>query len=258
MKKFTFVYFLVLGLFFFYSAFGASLSAMQVPSAHADDRNGGDSRTNAQDNSGTSTEVHSQGDENVNDSSSSDSEDMEIEVEHEDQNVRSTSSLEKSIENRQNELDTEIASSTDDNEQEALKDHDQTRLAVHTLLSSKNLLGGIGPEVSALAQDLNSSVTSTVSEEAKIQSRGWLTRLFFGGDQQNSASLAGQVNQNLENIQKLQTLITNCTSCSADLKTMLQNQLKLAQDEQTHLEALAKDQADSRGIFGAILRLFGR
>lgn len=267
MKKITLTAVLVSGLFLVYSAFGYGAGALQIPKAHAD--HGGDSLSQqgeSSDSGGSGTQVkngdseeNNQGDnvDNQDSSSSEKADEQEVELETGDNEVDSTSSLAKSIHDREDQLNSEASSTQNNNEQEALNNHDQMRLAVHALLSSKNLLGGIGPEVSVLAQNLNNSVTSTLSEEVKIQSRGWLTKLFFGGDKQDSTNLMGQVNQNQETIQKLNQIIASCGSCSQDVKTLLQNRLTLATDEQTHLEALAKDAQQSRGIFGSILALFG-
>lgn len=276
MRKSIFAPALVLSFFLFYSAFGAGTGVFHAYKAHAERGDNGNNSEMDQSNESSSgdAEMRSQnsgddakgndnakGNEEIDkqeSSSSKESDEQEVELEKGDSEIESTSSLEKSIHDREDKLDSEASSTENKDKQEALNDHDQMRLAVHALLSSKTLLGGIGEEVSVLAQNLNNSVTSTLSEEVKIKSRGWLTRLFFGADRENAASLMGQVNQNKETIQKLNQLIASCGNCSQDIKAMLQNQLTLAEDEQTHLEALAKDAQDSVGIFGAILKLFGR
>lgn len=258
----------VLGLFLAYAAFGAEIRAVHADSgedggdsasvqfgaaangvsvsAGADSSSGGDDRgQNDRMEKGQSGEVE-------NNSTSSERGDGGLEMETEDDNVHSTSTLEASIKHRESELDAEASSTENDSEQEALKNQNEVRLAVHALLASKGLLGGIGPEVSQIAQNLNSSVTSTVAAEVKISSRGWFARFFFGGDKQSAQDILNQTDQNQQDIQKLNGLIASCTNCSPDLKTLLQDRLNVALAEQTRLQAVAKAEIDARGLFGIL------
>lgn len=249
MKKIILFAFLVLVVFFTYSTFGAGFGLK----AHADNDRGKEF-TEIRGNVSVETRVGSDNDEDDEDIEDADDNELEIEIEieNEDEDVESTSSLKRSIEDREDKLKAEASSTKNRDKQDALEDHDGMRLAVHALLSSRNLLGGIGQEVSVLAKDLNSSVTSTLSAEVKMQSRGWMKKILFGGDKENSASILGRVNQNKKIIQKLNALIAGCATCSADLKVMLQARLKLAEDEQVRLEAIAKNEIEARGFFGVL------
>ena len=133
----------------------------------------------------------------------------------------SLAQLKQSIEMRRQELDQEEASSSVAT-RGIMKDANPVRLAVHALLASRDLLGGgIGQQVSAIAQEMNDSVATTTSAEAQIQSRGFFSRLFFGGDTTAADVIAQQVAKNQQRIEDLTALLGQA-DISADVKTELQ------------------------------------
>ncbi len=161
--------------------------------------------------------------------------------------VTSLEALKKSIEERKQELDDEEASSTPD-AQEVAKNANPVRLAVHALLASKDILGGIGGQVSQIAQQMNDSIATTTAAQADIQSRGFLTRLFFGGDKASANALNEAISQNAERIASLTTLL-NQASTTADVKATIEAQIAAFQTAQTNLQALAAKEQSQWGIF---------
>ena len=151
------------------------------------------------------------------------------------------------LQQRKQELDQE-ASSTATSTREILKEANQVRLAVHAFLASKDLLGGIGQQVSDIAQQVNQSVATTTNAEAQIQSRGFWTKLLFGGDSQAANTIADQVAQNKERIAQISDLLNQATT-SAEVKAELQVQLEAMNQEQVRLENLAKSQNSLWGLF---------
>lgn len=157
--------------------------------------------------------------------------------------------LKKSIELRKEELDQEEEdASTTPDIADAVKDANPVRLAAHTLLASRELLGGIGSEVSGIARQMNDSLATTTNVELKIKSRGFFARLFFGGDSESAKSLSRAVAENKARIQILTTLM-NQADVPADLKATLQAQISALQESQAHLQALADIEAKSWGLF---------
>ena len=155
--------------------------------------------------------------------------------------------LEQSIQMRKQELDQEEASTTPDL-QDVMKNANQVRLAVHALLASKDLLGGIGQQVSQVATQMNQSLATTTNAEAQIQSRGFWARLFFGGDSSAADTISQQVAQDEQNIAKLTDLI-NQASTTADVKATLSAQITAMQDQITRLQNLANGQKSLWGLF---------
>ena len=153
----------------------------------------------------------------------------------------------QSIELRKQELDQEEASTTIA-DREVVKNSNPVRLAVHALLSSRSLIGGIGPEVSQIAKEVNDSVATTTVAETKIQSRGFLTRILFGGDSTSADVISRSVARNHVNIVKLTDLL-NQASTTADVKVALETQITALADAQARLQALAEKEQKQWGFF---------
>ncbi len=151
------------------------------------------------------------------------------------------------IEERKHELDDEEASTTP-KLRKVMKNANEVRLAVHTLLASKELLGGIGPQVSEIARQMNDSVATTTSVEARIESRSFFTKLLFGGDKKASKDISKAVERNEENIAKLTELL-NSANLPVEVKAMLETQLTAMQAQQTRLQDVASSQAKLWGFF---------
>lgn len=172
---------------------------------------------------------------------------MKFGLERDTISVFSFDGLKKSIEQRKQELEEEVASTTSET-QDILENVNQVRLAVHALLASKDLLGGIGQQVSRIAQQMNDSVASTTGAEAKIQSRGFFSQLLFGGDRSAADTISEEVAKNQENVQKLTGLLDQ-TNVPADIQTTLKAQIDALQAEQERLQNLAKKEKSRWGIF---------
>lgn len=161
--------------------------------------------------------------------------------------VTSLAQLRLSIKERLQELDQEEASSSPKH-RNVLKDANPVRLAVHALLASQDLLGGIGQQVSEIARQMNDSVASTTSAEARIESRGFFARLFFGGDKNAATTIDAVVEKNQQRIDALTALLAQA-DISADLKVTLQAQITALQEVQVKLKALAAEEQGAWGLF---------
>ena len=155
--------------------------------------------------------------------------------------------MKQKIELRKQELDDEEASSTPKT-RDIMKNANPVRLAVHSLLASKDLLGGIGPQVSEIAKRMNDSVATTTEVEAKVKSRGFLARIFFGGDSTSADIIAKEATQNQARIDSLTTLL-NQANVSADVQATLKAQITALQTAQTRLKALAEREKKACGLF---------
>lgn len=173
--------------------------------------------------------------------------DMRIELQDAAEPVFSLRGLERSIEVRDGELEAELASTTE-RVRDILANANQVRLAVHALLASKELLGGIGTEVSEVARQFNNSVATTTNAETRVRSRNFFSRLFFGGDRNAADEIAQTVNANQKRIQKLSELIKRA-SVAADVEQALKTQIEALTVEQERLQDLAKKEKGQWGIF---------
>ncbi|MGA2913228.1 MAG: hypothetical protein ABSE07_06900 [Methanoregula sp.] len=136
-----------------------------------------------------------------------------------------------------------------DTQRERIKNQNEVRIAVHSLLEMENLSGGIGPEVSAIARDFNNSARSSQMLEDRIQARNSILRLFLGGNQSAAGELLNLTAQNQARIQQMQQLM-NSTSLDPDVKTTMEDQITVLQNELARLEQLAAHEKQDHGLFG--------
>ena len=172
---------------------------------------------------------------------------FEFELEDDEDVASSFEDLKQKIEERKHELEDEGASTTP-KFKNAMKNANEVRLAVHALLASRDLLGGIGEQVSEIAKHMNDSVATTTSAEAQIESRGFLVKLFFGGDQKVAKVISKEVERNQESIEKLTELLGQA-NLSAGIKTALEEQITALGDVQARFQALAEKEQKLWGIF---------
>src|SRR5512136_1801835 len=116
----------------------------------------------------------------------------ETESEIDDSNHQSGRTIAEVRENRHKSLENLNATlrNISSGERERIKNENEVRIAVTTLLDVEDLSGGIGRNVSAIAQDFNNSASSVRKIEDRIQSRSSFVRLFFGGDREAARELA--------------------------------------------------------------------
>ena len=172
----------------------------------------------------------------------------EIDLEDDEDSAFSLDDLKQKIEKRKLELDDEEASTTPSSRRDAIKNANPVRLAVHSLLASKDLLGGIGQQVSVIAREMNDSVASTTAAEAKAQSRGLLSRLFFGGDRTSAEVIAGVAEKNQQRIDTLTALLADA-NVSAEVTVVLEAQIAALKDAQARLKELADREKSAWGLF---------
>ena len=155
--------------------------------------------------------------------------------------------LREMIQERELELEHQ-ASSTATSTRDIVEHASRVSVAVHALLASRDLLGGIGQDVSDIARQVNESLATTTGAEAQIQSRGFWTQLFFGGDTSAADIIDREVAQNQARITALTQLLGQA-NVSADVRSTLEAQITAMEQEQARLQALAKQQQGLWGIF---------
>lgn len=172
--------------------------------------------------------------------------DLGLEEDEEEAPATSLDDLNQKIEKRKHQLEQEVASTTLAN-QNIVEDANPVRLAVHALLASKDLIGDIGQQVSDIAKEVDHSVASTTNAEVKIQSRGFLTRLFFGGDKASANVIKEEVTQNQKHIDDVTNLIDQ-SNVSSDIRATLSTQIAALKDAQERLKALAEKEQKKWGL----------
>ena len=129
------------------------------------------------------------------------------------------------------------------------RNENQVRLAVHTLLAMENITGGIGQQVSAIARDFNNSAQKTWQLEEQIRNRDGISRFFFGGDQVSAGELANLTASNQNRIRQIEQLM-NAEDLDTETRAMLEEQVRIIQEENTRLGQLASAEQQNHGLLG--------
>ena len=176
------------------------------------------------------------------------------ETEVNDSNHTSGRTIAEVRENRHKSLENLNATlrNVSSGERDRIKNENEVRIAVTTLLDVEDLSGGIGRNVSAIARDFNNSASSVRKIEDRIQSRSSFVRLFFGGDREAARELANQTAQNDARIVELRQLINNA-SLNSEVRATIEDQVRIIQLEQDRLQQLSTREQEDRGLFGRFL-----
>jgi hypothetical protein len=166
--------------------------------------------------------------------------------------AQNVSELHEIVEQRKQEMNQEIQA-LNEHRQLVYQNQNRVRLAVHSLLAMEELVGGIGPQVSQIAEGLNTSVQATIRAEERIQSRSRFVRFFAGGDEEAAQDIEQHVVQNQERIRQLQQLSGEC-DCDEEVRAMLQEQIQNMEQEQERLQQLAQAELADKGLFGGLWR----
>jgi hypothetical protein len=156
--------------------------------------------------------------------------------------------LRQQIRDREHQLDQERNQSQMQNA-ETIANQNRVRLAVHAFLLAKDELGGIGQNVSAIAQEFNNSVQATTRAEERIRTRNAIVRFFTGGDEGAAGEIEQEVIQNRNRIQQMEQLVNEC-GCDEEIRAILREQLQNMTEEQERLSNLAHGERADRGLFG--------
>lgn len=162
--------------------------------------------------------------------------------------ARSLEHLKQMIQERRAMLDDEAASTTPE-VRRLFNGAKSMSVAVHALLASRDLLGGgIGAQVSDIARRVDDSAATTTNAEAKIHSRGFLTKILFGGDKTAAEIISQEVVQNQERIDAL-TVLLGQANVPTDIQAELTAQIAALQEAQERLESVAQGEKKAWGIF---------
>jgi len=161
--------------------------------------------------------------------------------------AQNESELKEAIQAKKSELEEQLPEGKSD---ETRKNQNTVRAAVHALLASEELTGGIGPQVSEIAKGFNNSIQATAQAEEKIRTRSAIRKIFFGGDKEAAGELEQETIRNQNRIEELNQLMNQCVECSAETKNVLQEQIRLMEQEQERLSNLAQNEKGRKGIFG--------
>lgn len=257
MKKITFfivAVFLVLGLFGASMASaknGVSQSAGQVSVT----ANQSQSASGSQSQKPADQEENNEEGQVVNQQTQNEGQESQIRVQQEVQEkIKTVEQLRQQVQERAQEMEQEMVNYKEE-AQNVLKNQNPVRLAVHSLLAMEDMVGGIGQQVSEIAKEFNNSIQSTLAAEEKIESRGFMAKLFFGGDREAANQLQEEAQKNMERIRELVQLQSQ-VQLKQEVKNQLQEEIQTLQQEQVRLQSLVQNELSQSGVFGWLVNLF--
>lgn len=172
----------------------------------------------------------------------------ESQIQNKEQVRTQIGDLKKEMEQKKQQLNSEGAKK---NNQQAIKNQNQVRIAAQTLSKMESMIGSRGKEISAIAKEFENSVQATVKSEEKIQTKSGFARFFTGGDHKAAEELESEVTKNQERIKELKQLKEEA-DCEKEVKEMIQEQIQQMENEQKRLHDLAQEEKQSKGLLGWI------
>jgi hypothetical protein len=131
---------------------------------------------------------------------------------------------------------------------ELARNRNRVEVGVVALIASQNMVGKEGGAIANLAQEIQSMHRTMIQEEEQIQSRGILTRFFFGGDSENATAIHNQLQQNQERMQQIRQYLNDC-DCEEQVRTILQEQLQAMEEEHERLRKISENEVSTWGLF---------
>ena len=105
--------------------------------------------------------------------------------------------------------------------------------------------------MSQLGEQVQTSLASLAEAEEKIQTRSAFKRFFVGGDSEAVEKIKQLVESNQNRITEMKQILTACgADCDGEVKTELQTQLELVEQEQNRIDAVAQQEQEKKGMFG--------
>lgn len=127
---------------------------------------------------------------------------------------------------------------------------------VQELLQTADRLGGLGEEVRNIAKEQNQAATTTLQLMERIQNRNRIKTFLFGTDYKNLGELRSQWVKMRNRIEQLKRLVERITN-EGD-KTLIQNQIKVLEEEQAKIEQFLKEKENQFSLFGWVRKIFNK
>lgn len=185
---------------------------------------------------------------------------QEVEIHGRSQAGTSAALLREHLQEQEQELELEHGNISSGVRQ-VQERHRNVSALVHVLQNesfTSSVLGtgpsGIGPQVSLYAREWNASLQAQIRAEERIQSRSMLVRFFLGGDREAALALEQESAQARDRIRQMQQLVLQCQACDAQVKALLEDQLRQMEAEQARIQERAEKEKEDTGLFGWIGR----
>lgn len=154
----------------------------------------------------------------------------------------------------QNQEQVEQGLNTEIKEEKA--NQNRTRGSIQNILTTTEYLNSeTGEEIAEITEEISSAIEQIYIAEDKIANRGRIIRFLAGGDKASAEKIKNLSQSNEQKLFQLQNTINNC-DCDLGAKETLQAQVQLIEQDQIRLQEIAREELNSNGIFGWIVKLF--
>lgn len=139
---------------------------------------------------------------------------------------------------------------------EVFQYQEQMRIAVQALLASSDAMGNQGYQATQLGKQIQSNVEEALSAEVALKEKSALSKFFFGSNEADAQKALAVAEEMKQQVREMEQLIMMCESCDGETRVVLQEQVRIMQEEQNRLQVLAQNEVGRKGIFGFFAGLF--
>ncbi len=152
-------------------------------------------------------------------------------------------------------LGTGAGSSMGKRSDQAIQHMSEVAKQVQGMLEIRTI-GGIGDQVREVARMQNQAQEKIAEHVMKMETKNQLLKKLFGPDYQSITSLHQLISENTVRIAQLQSLLTQVQNY-AD-RTQIEATIQSIVSQNTALNNLIQEEAQTRSMFGWLLRLFNQ
>jgi hypothetical protein len=114
----------------------------------------------------------------------------------------------------------------------------------------------VGEQVRLIAQQQNTSASTTIMAMEKVQTRSKVQTFFLGADYKNLGTLRSETVQTRNRIEQLNRTMANMENASDTIE--VKAQIQTLQQEQTRIEDFVKQNESKFSLFGWLTKLFAK
>ena len=152
-------------------------------------------------------------------------------------------------------LGTEMTTNMGTRSEKAMENMSEVAKQVQGMLEIRTT-GGIGDQVRIVAKEQNQAQEKIQEHVMKMESKSEVLKKLFGPDYKSLASLNELIAENTVRIEQLQELLTQVQNY-AD-RTQIEATIQSIVSQNTALNNLIQEEAQTRSMFGWLLRMFNQ
>ena len=157
--------------------------------------------------------------------------------------------------NTEEKLGTEATMSMGTRSEKAIENMSEVAKQVQGMLEIRTT-GGIGDQVRVVAKEQNQAQVMIQEHVMKMETKSEMLKKLFGPDYKSLSSLSQLIEENTLRIEQLQELLTQVQNYSD--RTQIEATIQSIVSQNTALNNLIQEEAQTRSMFGWLMRLFNQ